>query len=103
MKIKFIRGVIMSVLSIASEVVNTVWNVGSEAVNVVSNEVKESIKDEALRRTKKYFKKNAQKDIAVTDPKFIKRYKKEYKKVADEYKSLALKGGLIVFGLSFLA
>ena len=93
----------MSVLSIASEVVNTVWNVGSEAVSVVSKEINDSIKDEALKRTKKYFESKEQKDIAPIDSDFIKRYKKEYKKVSDEYKSLAVKGGLIAFGFSFLA
>jgi hypothetical protein len=93
----------MSVLSIASEVVNTVWNVGSGAVSVISKEINESIKDEALSRTKKHFKKKGKINISHSDPDFIKRYKKEYKKVSDEYKSLAVKGGLIAFGLSFLA
>ena len=92
-----------SLISVASDVVNTVWNVGSEVVNVVSSEIEQSMKDEALHRTKKYFESKGQKNIAPIDPDFSKRYQQEYKKVSDEYKSLAVKGGLIAFGLSFLA
>jgi hypothetical protein len=90
-------------ISVASSVVNSVWSVGSEAVKLVSKEVEESIREEALSRTHKHFKKQ---DNALVDEEselFRTRYKKELKKVSEEYKSLALKGGLIVFGLGFLA
>jgi len=86
-------------ISIAADIVNTAWGVGEQVYKTVSDEVAESIKEEALRRTEKYCKKHNLQKGSEAYQAYLKKQKKE---VANEYKSLAVKGGLIGLGFGFL-
>jgi len=88
-----------TLISIAADIVNTAWGVGEDIYKTVSNEVVESIEEEALYRTKKYCKKH---NIVKGSEAYKAYLAKQKKLVAKEYKSLAVKGGLIGLGFGFL-
>jgi hypothetical protein len=83
-------------LSITSDVINGVWNVGTEVYKTVSNEVSQAVVDEAMRRTREHFKDD---DIDEKDQRFLRYFLNEKDVVAKEFKSMAVKGGLLVTGL----
>ena len=86
-------------LSITSDIINGVWNVGTEVYNAVSDEISQAVVDEAMRRTKKHF---IRQDISPKDPRFLQHFLQERESVAKEFKSMALKGGLMAAGIGFL-
>ena len=85
-------------LSVASDVVNGVWNVGTEVYNTVADEVSQAVVDEAMRRTKEHFKGQ---NVSEKDERFLQHFLKEKEVVAKEFKSMAVRGGLIAAGLGF--
>ena len=85
-----------SLLGISMDVVNGIWSVGTETYQVVKNEVNDAIDNEAVIRTKKVI---ANRDDNPTE--FQRVYDVERKKVQEEAKELAVKGGLLVVGLGF--
>ena len=85
-----------NLLGISMDVVNGIWRVGTETYKVVKNEVNNTIDNEAKIRTKKVI---ANRDDNPT--KYQRVYDKERKKVKEEAKELAVKGGLLVVGLGF--
>jgi len=89
------------VISTTTDIINGIWNIGNEVYQTVSDEISESIDEEALNRTHKYFKlKEVEIDEESTE--FKKRLLVEREAVAKEYKSVAVKGGLLAIGLGVL-
>jgi len=88
------------ILSMASDVINGVWNAGTEVYKVVADEVSQAVVDEAMRRTEEHFKGR---DVSKNDTIFLQHFLKEKEIVAKEFKSMAVKGGLLAagFGLFF--
>ena len=86
-----------SLLGISMDVVNGIWNVGAETYKVVKNEVNDAIDNEAEIRTKKVM---GSKEDNPTE--FQRVYEEERRKVEEEAKELAVKGGLLVAGLGLL-
>ena len=85
-----------SLLGISMDVVNGIWSVGTETYQVVKSEVNDAIDNEAEIRTKKVIDNR---DDNPTE--FQKVYDEERKKIEEEAKELAVKGGLLVVGLGF--
>ncbi len=83
-------------LSMTSDVINGIWNVGTEVYNAVSDEVSQAVVDEAMRRTREHFKDE---DIDGKDHRFLRHFLTEKEVVAKEFKSMAVKGGLLMTGL----
>jgi hypothetical protein len=98
--IKLQGGTTMSkgVISTTAEIVNGIWNIGTEVYQTVSGEISESIDEEALERTRKYFNGDAVDEESAV---FQKRYRIEREIVAREYKSVAIRGGMLAFGLGW--
>jgi len=83
-------------LSITSDVINGVWNAGTEVYKVVSDEVSQAVVDEAMRRTREHFKGE---EVEENDPRFLRHFLSEKEVVTKEFKSMAVKGGLLAAGL----
>jgi hypothetical protein len=88
------------VLSTTADIVNGIWGIGKEIYDTVSDEITEAIDEEALERTRRHFRGDRLDEQSAA---FRKRFRIEREKVAKEYKSVAVKGGLIALGLGFLA
>ena len=86
------------VLSTTAEIVNGIWGIGSEVYHTVSGEISEAIDQEALDRTRRYFRGEAVEEESAV---FRRRYRIEREIVAREFKSVALKGGLLALGLGW--
>ena len=85
-------------ISTITNVINTTWNIGEQVYTTISDEVIKSINDEASKRTKKYCKKHNITKGSVVYEAYLEKQKKV---VSKEYKSLAIKGGLIGLGFGF--
>lgn len=81
---------------ITSDVINGVWNAGEKVYKTVASEVSEAIIAEATKRTREHFKDE---DIDNSDPRFMAQFLKEKEVVTKEFKSMAVKGGLIAAGI----
>ena len=88
------------VLSTTAEIVNGIWGIGAEVYRTVSDEIADVIDEEARSRTLEYFDGD---EIDEQSPAFRRRYRIEREAVARQYKSVALKGGLIALGLGIFA
>ena len=86
------------VLSTTAEIVNGIWSIGSEVCQTVSDEISDAIDEEALHRTRQYFRGEKVDEKSAV---FQKRFQAERKVVAKEFKSVAVKGGLIALGLGW--
>ena len=85
-------------LSTTAEIINGIWGIGSEVYHTVSDEIGEAIDSEAMERTRRYFRdRNFDENSSV----FQRRYQAERAVVAKEFKSVAVKGGLIAMGLGW--
>ena len=82
----------------AVDIVNGVWDVGNEVYRTVSDEISDAVDEEALRRTRHYFKGDF---VDENSRAFRTRLQTEREAVAREYKSVAVKGGLLALGLGF--
>ena len=86
------------VLSTTADIVNGIWSIGSEVCHTVSDEISDAIDEETLHRTRKHFRGEK---VDEKSPAFQKRFQVERKAVAREFKSVAVKGGLIALGLGW--
>lgn len=88
-----------SLLSVSKDIVDGIWGVGTETYKVVKNEVNNAIDNEADFRTEKIL---GDKLIDKSSLEYQSLFNKEREKVERDAKELAVKGGLLAVGLSFM-